>query len=188
VGVLVQGLSPKLTVEEYTKLPEVAGCKDELIEGERVLSPMAKFSHAVVLDNLQSLLKQQFSEMEVVRETGWQFRSEDGIDSVPGPDLMVLRRQDYDETAASGEYFQGHPEFVIEVISPSERKSRRLQKIGLYLEAGTNAVVEVDYTKHSVVVYRSDTEIPEMLKDRITWPFEADFSAIFRRLGSVETR
>ena len=79
MGVAVQGLPHKLTVEEYSKLPEVAGFKDELIEGERVLSPMAKFSHGVVLDNLQSLLKEQFPHMEVVRETGWRFRSEDGL-------------------------------------------------------------------------------------------------------------
>ena len=185
MGVAVQGLPHKLTVEEYSKLPEVAGFKDELIEGERVLSPMAKFAHGLVLDNLQSLLKGQFPDMEVVRETGWRFRSEDGLDSVPGPDLMVIRREDYDKAAESGEYFEGHPFFVIEVISPSERKSRRLQKIGLYLEAGTEAVVEVDYTKRSVVVYRPDTEVPEVLRDRVVWPFEADFSEIFRRIKSL---
>ena len=184
MGVAIQGLPQKLTVEEYSKLPEVVGFKDELIEGERVLSPMAKFSHGVVLDNLQSLLKEQFPQMEVVRDAGWRFRSEDGLDSVPGPDLMVIRREDYNKAAESGEYFEGHPFFVVEVVSPSERKSRRLQKIGLYLEAGTEAVVEIDYTKRSVVVYRPDTEVPEVLRDGVTWPFEADFSDIFRRVRS----
>lgn len=182
MGVAAGGSIHKLTAEEYGQLPEVIGYKDELIEGERVLSPFAKFLHGVVLDTLQSLLKEQFPDMEVVREIGWRFQSVEGLDSVPGPDLMVVRKEDYEKAAESDGYFEGHPFFVIEVISPSERKSRRLQKVGLYLEAGTEAVVEIDYTKRTVVVYRPDSEIPEMLTDRITWPFRAEFSDIFRKV------
>ena len=184
MGVVVPRLTAKLTADEYSKLPEVFGFKDELIEGERVLSPFAKFLHGVVLDNLQMLLKEQFPGMEVVRETGWRFQSLEGFDNVPGPDLMVIRKEDYDKAAKSDGYFEGYPFFVIEVISPSERKSRRLQKVGLYLEAGTEAVVEVDYTKQSVIVYRPDNDVPEMLRDRIAWPFKAEFSDIFRKVKS----
>ena len=144
----------KLTAEEYSKLPEITGFKDELIEGDRVFSPIANFVHGVVLDNLQTLLGEQFPDMNVVREIGWRFQSLEGLDNVPGPDLMVVRKEDYDNAAESDGYFEGRPFLVIEVISPSERKSRRLQKVGLYLEAGAGAVVEVDYTKRSVAVYR----------------------------------
>ncbi len=38
MGTAVQGSPQKLTAEEYSKLKEVFGFKDELIEGERVLS------------------------------------------------------------------------------------------------------------------------------------------------------
>jgi Uma2 family endonuclease len=184
-GAAVLGSTHKLTAEEYSKLPEVIGFKDELIEGERVLSPFAKFSHGVVLDNLQGLLKDQFPDMNIVREIGWRFQSLEGLDNVPGPDLMVVRKEDYDAAAESDGYFEGRPFFVVEVISPSERKSRRLQKVGLYPETGTDAVVEVDYSKRSVLVYRPDREIPEMLRDRITWPFRAEFSDIFRKVKSI---
>lgn len=95
---------------------------------------------------------------------------------------MVIAKDDYLRTAKSDGYFEGRPHFVIEVISPSERKPRRLQKIGLYLEAGTDAVVEVDYTKRSVVIHRPDREVAEMVKDSITWPFQAEFSEIFCNL------
>ena len=182
MGTAVQGSPQKLTAEEYSKLKEVFGFKDELIEGERVLSPFAKFQHGVVIDNLESLLKGQFSDMVVVREIGWRFRSVEGLDSVPGPDLMVIPKDDYLKAAKSDGYFEGRPQFVIEVISPSERKPRRLQKVGLYLEAGTDAVLEVDYTKRSVVIHRPEREVAEMVKDSITWPFQAEFSDIFRNL------
>lgn len=183
MGAAAHELPQKLAAEEYSRLPEAIGFKDELIEGERVLAPMPKFPHTVVIDNLEALLKQQFSDMRIVREAGWRFQSSEGFDNVPGPDLIVLRSEDYDRAALSGGYFEGHPVFVVEVVSPSERRSRRLQKIGLYLEAGAGAVVEVDYTKRSVFVYRPETEVPEVIRDRITWPFTANISEIFARLG-----
>ena len=179
----VQEVAPKLTAEEYSKLPEVIGFKDELIEGERVLAPMPKFPHTVVIDNLEGLLRPQFPETRIVREAGWQFQTSDGFESVPGPDLMVVSPEDYDRTAQAGEYFTGRPLFVVEIVSPTERKSRRLQKIGLYLEAGAGAVVEVDYTKRSVVVYRPEEDVPEVVRDRITRPFTAKLADIFVGLG-----
>ncbi len=176
----IQEAVPKLTAEEYSKLPEVLGFKDELLEGERVLAPMPKFSHTVVIDRLEVLLRAQFPEMRIVREAGWRFRSDDGSDNIPGPDLMVLRSEDYTKAAQLGGYFEGQPLFVVEVVSPTERKSRRMQKIGLYLEAGAGAVVEIDYTKRSAFVYRLDEDAPEVVRDRITWPFTADLSDIFQ--------
>jgi Uma2 family endonuclease len=172
----------RLTVEEYSNLPEVIGFKDELIEGERVLTALPKFPHTVVLDNVESILRKQFPDKRVVRETGWQFTTASGVDSVPGPDLMVLTSEDYDHTAQSGGYFAGRPLFVIEVISLSERKFRRLQKAGLYLEAGAGAVVEIIYAKRTVLVYRPEEEAAELIKDRITWPFTASLPDIFARI------
>ncbi|MGH9584741.1 MAG: Uma2 family endonuclease [Bryobacteraceae bacterium] len=183
MGVAVREPASKLLAEEYSKLPEMIGFKDELIEGERVLAPMPKFSHTVVIDNLESLLRRQFSDMRIVREAGWHFQSVEGLENVPGPDLMVLRPEDYDHTARSGAYFEGCPVFVVEVVSPSERRSRRLQKAGLYLEAGAGAVVEVDYTKRSLIVYRPEEHAPDVIRDRIAWPFTASLSDLFAHLG-----
>jgi Uma2 family endonuclease len=173
------GLDRKLTAEEYSKLPEVIGFRDELIEGERVLTAMPLYPHTVVIKNLEVLLERQFPGMHVARESGWKFVTSSGLDSVPGPDLMVITTEDHQRAAKSGGYFQGRPQFVIEVVSPSEKKFRRLQKVGLYLEAGAGAVVEVVYTKRNVLVHRPDEEFPEHVKDRITWPFTAEFAEIF---------
>lgn len=177
----LSGASPRtvLTAEQYSRLPEVIGFKDELIEGERVLAPMPMFPHTVVIDNIESLLKRQFPAFRVARETGWRFQSADGIDNVPGPDLMLLSAEDYDRSARSGGYFEGRPVFVVEVVSPSERKSRRLHKIGLYLEAGAGTVVEVDYTKRIVLVYLAEEDVPEVIYDHMNRPFVADLAEIF---------
>jgi Uma2 family endonuclease len=171
-----------LSAEEYCTLPDIAGYKDELIEGERVLAPMPKFQHTVVLDNLEALLRKQFPDKRVVREAGWRFTSSEGFDSVPGPDLMLVEKQEYDRAAQSGQYFAGTPLFVIDVISPSERRSRRLQKIGLYLEAGVSAVVEVDHIKRVMLVYRADEPAPKLITDRVDWPFTAELNDVFANL------
>jgi Uma2 family endonuclease len=179
----VAGVIARLTAEEYGKLPEVTGFRDELIEGERVLAAFPKTPHAVVIENLDDLLRKQFPDKHIVREQGWYFQI-DGIDNVPGPDIAVFSPEDYERSIRLGGWFIGQPLFVIEVISPTERKARRLQKVGLYLEAGAGAVVEVDYTKRVVLAYRPADDVAELIRDRITWPFTADLPEIFARLAT----
>lgn len=174
-----------LTAEQYATLPDIDGVRDELIEGERVLSPLPQAAHTAVIENVEELLKRDLdrSEWRVVRESGWRCHLIDGKDSVPGPDLMVIRKRDYENSIRLRGWFEGEPLLVIEVISPSERKYRRLQKVGLYLEAGAKAVVEIDYTKRIVLIYRPDEDHSELIREgRITWPFKANLSEIFQRL------
>ncbi len=175
-----------LTAEQYAELPDKSGLRDELIEGEVVLSPLPQAANTAVIENLEDLLKRKFagSAWRVVRESGWHFQLPDGKDSVPGPDLMVIGEEDYQRSIRSRGWFQGQPLFVVEVISPSERKYRRLQKIGLYLEAGAGAVIEVDYVRRNVLVYRPSEDFVEVIKEdgAMTWPFEAYSAEIFSRL------
>ncbi len=110
-----------LTAADYESLPEIPGFRDELIEGERVLAPMAKASHTVVIENVEEILKTQVRGARVVRESGWLFQSTEELDNVPGPDLMVLSTEDYDRSVHRGGWFEGRPLFVVEVVSPSER-------------------------------------------------------------------
>jgi Uma2 family endonuclease len=118
----------------------------------------------------------------VSREAGWKFHNAaSGTDSVPGPDLMVIRDEDARRAIQSRRWFEGVPLFVIEVISPSERKARRLQKVGLYLDVGAPHVVEVDYTK-SVVrasARESDSVTVYQRNDHLTVPFRAAVDEIF---------
>ena len=127
-------ISTKLSVEDFIRLPETIGFKSELIEGENVLAPMPLPPHTKVIKNLEQILERQFSELLVVRESGWRIGLAES-ESVPGPDLMVLDPEEYERAVKASRYFDGIPKFVVEVVSPSERRWRRLQKIGLYLEA-----------------------------------------------------
>ena len=179
--------TPKLfTAEEYAKLPNLLNFRDELIEGERVLSPNPFLSHGVVIEQLANILKQQLNELSpetfrVVQETGWQFHNPaSGRDSVPGPDLMVIREEDAKQAIKSGRWFEGIPLLTIEVISPSECKGRRLQKVDLYLKMGVPHVIEVNYSKRTIQVHTQDADsITYRQGDRLTIPFNADINEIF---------
>jgi Uma2 family endonuclease len=180
--------APRLmTAEEFGQLDEVLGFRDELIEGERVLSPNAVLPHAVVIKQLERILECQLGQLSreplrVVRETGWKFRNAaSGVDSVPGPDLMVIRERDARLAIQSRRWFEGVPLLVIEVISPSERKARRLQKVGLYLDMGVPHVLEVDYTKRIVRLYTPEAETVAVYRqgDRMTAPFNAAVDELF---------
>ena len=188
---LAPGPNRRLTIEEFTELPDVIGFRDELIEGERVLTAMPVYPHTVVIENLEAILKSQFqnvrlgvSAMKVVRESGLELTTANGIESVPGPDLMVISIEDHERALKLGRYIQGRPRFVIEVISPTEKKPRRLQKIALYFEAGAEAVVEVIYAKRTVLIHRPEVDIPESITDRVTWPFRANLIDIFMGITS----
>ena len=176
-----------LTAEEWERLDEVLGFRDELVEGERVLSPNAVFPHAAVIKQLEKILERQLAQLSaepvyVARETGWKFHNAaSGTDSVPGPDLMVVREEDAARAIKGRRWFEGVPLIVIEVVSPSERKTRRMQKVGLYLDMGVPHVVEVDYQKRVVRVH---TPEPESLSvygsgDQMAVPFRAAVNEIF---------
>lgn len=181
----VSALPHLLTADEYARLEEIPGYRDELIEGERVSSPQPVYPHAAVIKQVEKIVEAQLSHLsadalEVARETGWKFHIvESGADSVPGPDLMVIRKEDARKAIERKGWFEGVPLLVIEVISPSERRSRRLQKVGLYLEMGVPHVVEIDYTRRVVKVHTADTDVTYGENDRLTQPFEAEIRELF---------
>ena len=182
----LNALSP-MTADEYAELHEVLGFRDELIEGERVLSPNAVLPHAAVIQRLERILERQLADLSaeplyVARETGWKFHNAaSGADSVPGPDLMVIRDEDARGAIRSRRWFEGVPLLVVEVISPTERKARWLQKIGLYLDMGVPHVVEVDYTKRVVRVHTPEADSAAVYRtgQQLTVPFRAVIDEIF---------
>ena len=176
-----------ITAEDYEQLEEVLGFRDELIEGQRVLSPNAIFPHAAIIKQLERILEMQLAQLSaepllVARETGWKFHNAaSGVDSVPGPDLMVIRNEDAQRAIKNRRWFEGVPLLVIEVISPSERKARRLQKIGLYLDMGVPHVLEVDYTRRVIRLHTPEADSVAVYREgeQMTVPFRAAVSEIF---------
>ena len=175
-----------LRAEEYAELDGVPGFRDELIEGEHVVSPSPKLAHGRVVERPDFIIGQQLEQiaqaagisdiqLRVEREQGWYFQTATGTDSVLEPDLMVVRELDSQRAIKADGWFQGIPVIVVDVVSPSERKSRRLQKVGLYLEMGVQHIFEVDYARRVVLVHSPETDSPVRygIDDRFAVPFQA---------------
>lgn len=145
-----------LGVDEYLKLPpREDDLRDELIEGEIVLSPNAKPLHGGrVVRRLSKLLEDlEGLGFEFVTDVGFRL----GENSLPGPDLSAVRTERLKDLPED-EYLTGSPELAVEVFSPSNRKGLMAQKTALYIQYGAEAVWVVYPKKRTVIVHDSDGE------------------------------
>ncbi len=128
--------------------------RDELIEGEIILSPSAKPLHAKIAANLFELL-------QPLRAFGYaramEFGCRLGERSLPGPDLAAIKMERW-HNVGENEYLVGSPELVVEIFSPSNRKGLMAQKVALYLQHGAEAVWVVYPKKQTVVVHDANGE------------------------------
>jgi len=130
------GTSVLLGLEEFiARPPRDDDQREELIEGELIVSPGAKVSHADVVRRLHQRLVTLEEEGFVISN---DFSCILRPHSMPVPDLAVVARKRWDEAARADAWLEGAPELVIEVSSPSNRKLFR--KATLYLEYGAEQV------------------------------------------------
>lgn len=140
-----------VTVEEFLARPDREdGQREELIEGEIVLSPEPKPLHAQIVGRLRDALAP-------LKQQGFVIEGPFGCqlpDSLPGPDLGVMRAERWQEAVRNDAYPEGSPDLVIEVQSPSNRQLGR--RASLYLEQGAEAVWIVYPKRRTIVVYDQD--------------------------------
>ena len=59
------------------------------------------------------------------------------------------------------------PDLAVEVLSPSDRPRFVLDKVGEYLQAGVRLVWVIDPKRRRAAVYRSTTDVREILEDGV---------------------
>ena len=130
-----------ISLAEYLTYEGPPGTKDELIDGELVISPSGSPNHALVIKRLVRLLD------DLVGDSGFEVNSDLSIvvDAsepafMPRPDVFVMGRKRYMEAAKRDAFREGSPELAIEVVSPSNTKTELLKKLNLYLRNGSSAV------------------------------------------------
>jgi Uma2 family endonuclease len=172
--------STLLTVDEYLRLePREDGLKDELIEGEIVLSPSAKPSHAKIVANLFDLLK-PLTALGFARAADFGCRL--GEYSLPGPDLAAIRSERWN-SVAEDDYLVGSPELVIEVFSPSNRKALMAQKAALYLRYGAEMVWVVYPKQRTITIHEGESQKEARCGETVSFHgVIVPVAAIFERL------
>lgn len=151
---------PKLTAEEFARLPEPAdGSKQELVRGEVVTMPPPGFRHGMVQTNIACLL-QPFARAQrlgrVTVESG--VVTEEDPDTVRGPDVAFWGVQALPVGQTPVGYAEVPADLVVEVLSPSDSRRKVANKVAEYLASGSRMAWVVDPEDRTVTVYRKAGE------------------------------
>ena len=146
-----------VTLEEYFKFEAPDGTKDELIEGEIVISPSGSAAHALIIKRLGRLLD------NLLADSPFEVNFDLSIvvnpmnpPSMPRPDVFVMNRTRFLDAVRQDVFPVGSPELAVEVVSPGNTKKELLKKLRLYLQHGSSAVWVVYPKKRTVIVWESE--------------------------------
>lgn len=126
---------PPITVEQYLGFEGYPGLRDELINGEIVLSPQPKAHQREVAYNVQFALDEIFKSSAYVVRCDSNVRF-DQANSMPAPDVFVASRESWLRAIKEEGYLSEPPLLVVEVLSPANRRRRVQEKAELYLRNG----------------------------------------------------
>ncbi len=172
-----------MTAEELFWLPD-DGLRHELIKGELLTMSPSGESHGLVSAMIAHLLLRFVvdNNLGIVygAETGFQLEKDP--DTVLAPDVTFISRERVG--AISDGYRSGPPDLVVEVLSPSDRKTKIEENTARWLEFGVKAVWIADPKRRTVEIVRSKqrklfTNADEINEDEVFPGLRLKLSDIF---------
>lgn len=157
-----------ITADDLMAMPH-DGIRRELVEGElREMTP-AGFQHGRIAGNIAGELRNHVRShgLGVIATAEAAYRLSTDPDTVRSPDVSFVRRERIETVGDPTGFWPGAPDVAVEVISPSDRYSEVLEKVGDYLDGGTQMVVVVDPPARSVTVYHSRTDLLVLTEDDV---------------------
>lgn len=143
------------TIDEFMALPDAEdGSRYELVEGEIEEMPPAGEDHNLIEGSLYAHLWNFLRDTKLGRvysgDAGFVF----GERTVRAPDVAFVsaaRRSTRTRKAVPIV-----PDFVAEVMSPSDRRTKVDKKVRSYLASGVKLIWVIDPAKKEVFIYRAD--------------------------------
>jgi len=148
---------PLMTAEEllYTNVPNK---RTELVRGRLIVHEPPGGLHGSVTASLGARL---WSHVDLtgagvvfVGDTG--FTLSRSPDTVRGPDVAFVRKDQLPSGPVPSTYLEFAPDLVVEVLSPNDRPGEVLAKVGDWLDAGARLVWVIDPERRVARVYRAD--------------------------------
>lgn len=181
------------TLDDYYALPDER--RVELIDGTFYDMPAPPVLHQKILGELHLLFRQCADAHEgrcEVYLSPCDVRLDMDNRTMVQPDLFVICR-DYDLDAKR---FEGAPDLVLEILSPSTRSKDMLLKLHKYQNAGVREywIVDPDHEKVLVYDFRTDSFYPDQYDFESLIPIHIseglcsiDFSKVSRALKKVRS-
>ena len=159
-----ESASALITAEELEQI-DIPGKCTELVRGRLIVREPPGFYHGRIVMTLGSLLWHFIAANNLgvlVTESG--FHIEFDPDTVRSPDLAFISHERLADKRLRG-FAKVAPDFVVEVISPNDRKSEVLSKVGDWLDAGVKLVWLIDPDREEAHVHRGDGGLSVILRD-----------------------
>jgi len=142
-----------ITVDEFRQLPERGEYTYELHSGEVVAMTRPSAGHWNLQHRLMDLLRTKVADFGIVG-VEFPYRAAPEFE-LRAADVAVVSRARVRATD-DDDNLRGAPELVVEVISPSNTKSRLREMVSLCLNSGALECWLVDKHKASVTVVRKN--------------------------------
>ncbi|MBI2760995.1 MAG: Uma2 family endonuclease [Chloroflexi bacterium] len=155
-----------MTAEELMDLPD-DGNAYELDGGRLIVMPPAQLLASWVSAQIFA----RVSEFVRIHDLGIFLGEQGGVrlgrnpDTVRAPDVSFIRKDRIKDFHIG--YFEGAPDLVVEVLSPSDRPTRVARKVQQYLNAGARLVWVVDPDVRSAAIYRPGHDVIVLDEDGV---------------------
>lgn len=154
-----------LTAEDLMANPVPNMCT-ELVAGRMLVREPPGYLHGLVAARLLVAV----SVYATTKKLGVVLTAESGFtlfrnpDTVRAPDVAFIRAERVPNAPLRG-YPEFAPDLAVEVLSPTDRAGKVLEKIGDWIEAGSQLVWVIDPERRLARVYRSDGSVTELQAD-----------------------
>ncbi len=146
-----------MTADEYLHLPD-SGQPTELVRGDVLTMNPPASRHGQICSQVVYVLRQFLEQNDL----GHVLSNDSGViternpDTVRGADVAFYSYQKVPRGPLPPGYLPVPPDLVIEVLSPSERRTAVLAKVAEYLEAGVQVVCVLDDEPQRADLYYAD--------------------------------
>lgn len=147
-----------MTAEEFAALPTGRGTRYELVEGKVREMAAAGFLHGMTVSQTNVVLGVFVAPRDlgalVGAETG--FRVQHDPDVVYAPDVAFVAGDRLPPPSEQAGFLPLAPDFVVEVVSPSDRRREVRAKVADWLRYGTRVVWVLNPTSRAAEAWRAD--------------------------------
>ena len=140
------------TYEDYLRLPD-DGQRYEVIRGVLYVAPAPNYDHQLAHSQLFRALSNHIVEncLGVLLSAPFDVILPEGIATPVEPDLLFIKEEN--RPRRGDKNFQGVPDLLVEILSPSTRTYDRKTKLAAYRDARVPEFWLIDPQTLSVVIY-----------------------------------